>query len=100
MQQPSRPPAAQAEAARFVVGTSARIARTTPARGGVPIGAMVVLAMLVSRTEFMDGAPAAKPLPLDRRAALRNLQPLERGPNPLLTLLVQDRLVFEPQDEG
>jgi hypothetical protein len=48
----------------------------------------------------MHAAPAAKLLRLDRRAALGNLQALERGPNLLLALLVKDRLVFEPQNEG
>ena len=38
-------------------------------------------------------------LRLDRRSAL-DPQPFERGPNLLLTLLLQDRLVFEPEDEG
>jgi hypothetical protein len=44
-------------------------------------------------------APAAKPVRRDRRAALGNPQAFERGPNLLLALLVQDRLVFEPQHE-
>lgn len=67
-----------------------------PRRAGVPIDAMVVL--LVSRTEFTDWASAAN-LRLDRRPALGNPQAFERGPNLLLALLVQDRLVFEPQHE-
>jgi hypothetical protein len=53
-----------------------------------------------SFTEFIDGAPAAELLRLDRRPALGDPQALERGPNLLLALGVEDRVVLEPQNEG
>ncbi len=46
-----------------------------------------------SKTRFRLGEPRRAPSALDP-------QPLERRPNPLLAVGVQDRLVFEPHDEG
>jgi hypothetical protein len=45
-------------------------------------------------------APRRNNLRPDRPATLGDPQPFERGPNLLLALLVEDRLVLEPQNEG